>query len=144
MTDRKFRVVMVDDDFEDIFTFRKSFTEATSRIDFVAYGNGDDLFEILEDSDSPTVDLILLDLNMPNMNGYEVLEKLQANIKWKSIPVYILTTSDLEIDRKRSINAGARKFVTKPTSLGTLFELTKFIENQLILQCIGNSANADG
>lgn len=68
-----------------------------------------------------TPDLILLDLNMPRMNGYDVLKAIQQDAKLARIPVVVVTTSDAERDVFLSYDLGASGFVTKPVDIEQLF-----------------------
>jgi len=75
--------------------------------------------------DKITPDLILLDIEMPEMNGFEALEKLKANNAWKGIPIIFLTgTIDAAIEEK-SAQLGAVGIVTKPFSTPALLERVK-------------------
>ncbi|HEY8159184.1 MAG TPA: response regulator [Methylobacter sp.] len=67
--------------------------------------------------DAPRPDLIFLDLNMPRMNGCEFLTVIKANEQFKSIPVVVLTTSDVEKDVVQSYQLGATSFITKPVDM---------------------------
>lgn len=67
--------------------------------------------------DSPTPDLMLLDLNLPGMDGREVLEKVKANSTLLHIPIVILTSSDAEEDIARSYELNANAYVRKPVDL---------------------------
>lgn len=67
--------------------------------------------------DAPRPDLILLDLNMPRMNGYEFLAVIKNESRWKGIPVVVLTTSDVESDVRNAYQLGAASYVTKPTAI---------------------------
>lgn len=69
----------------------------------------------------PRPDLIFLDLNMPRMNGSEFLIEIKKNTKFNTIPVIVLTTSDLESDVMRSYQLGAASYITKPV------DMTQFI-----------------
>ena len=70
-----------------------------------------------------TPELILLDIEMPEMNGFEALEKLKTNNKWMNIPVVFLTgTTDASIEEK-SIKLGAVGIITKPFSQSSLLQL---------------------
>lgn len=76
---------------------------------------------------APTPNLILLDLNMPKIDGYEVLTKIKANQKLKRIPVVILTTSQAEQDIVRSYDLHANCYVIKPIDLDRFIEVIKAI-----------------
>lgn len=68
-------------------------------------------------ADAPRPDLIFLDLNMPRMNGCEFLTAIKADQRFNSIPVVVLTTSDLEKDVICSYQLGASGYVTKPMDI---------------------------
>lgn len=70
-----------------------------------------------EYSDVPKPDLILLDLNMPRMNGREFLAAIKEDAELKSIPVVVLTTSDVERDVVSSYHLGAAGYITKPVDM---------------------------
>ncbi|PWC33124.1 response regulator [Azospirillum sp. TSO35-2] len=77
---------------------------------------------------APRPDLILLDLNMPRMDGREVLQELKADEELKTIPVVILTTSDVDRDVNASYLLGANSFITKPMDMDAFFDAVKSIE----------------
>ena len=70
-----------------------------------------------EYSQMPRPDLILLDLNMPRMNGYEFLAAVKNDERFKSIPIVVLTTSDVESDVVSAYQLGAASYITKPTGI---------------------------
>jgi CheY-like chemotaxis protein len=74
-------------------------------------------------------DLILLDLNLPRMNGFEVLDAIKVDMKLKRIPVVILTTSQAEQDIVRSYDLHANAYVTKPVDLEQFIKVIKAIED---------------
>lgn len=73
----------------------------------------------------PLPRLILLDLNMPKKNGFEVLQELRAKPNWQQIPVIVLTTSTNSSDIARSYRLGANSYVTKPDTFEELINLVK-------------------
>lgn len=74
-------------------------------------------------------DLILLDLNMPLMDGWEILTELKNNDRLKTIPVIVLTTSETEQDVLRSYQLGANSYITKPVDLVQFIRVIHSIEN---------------
>jgi chemotaxis family two-component system response regulator Rcp1 len=76
---------------------------------------------------APNPNLILLDLNMPKMDGYEVLTKIKSDEKLRRIPVIILTTSQAEQDIVRSYDLHANCYVVKPVDLDQFIEVIKAI-----------------
>jgi chemotaxis family two-component system response regulator Rcp1 len=77
---------------------------------------------------APRPDLILLDLNLPKMDGYEVLSEIKNGPELKRIPVVILTASDAEQDILRSYDLYANCFITKPVGLNEFIEIVRSIE----------------
>jgi CheY-like chemotaxis protein len=77
---------------------------------------------------SPKPDLLLLDLNLPRVDGYQVLEEIRADLKLRSMPVLVLTTSGQEKDIIRSYELGCNSFITKPAGLDQLTGLIRAIE----------------
>lgn len=76
---------------------------------------------------APTPNLVLLDLNMPKMDGYEVLARIKSDQKLRRIPVVILTTSQAEQDIVRSYDLHANCYVIKPVDLNQFIEAIKAI-----------------
>lgn len=74
-------------------------------------------------------DLILLDLNMPRMNGHEFLREIKADPELATIPVVILTTSDVEKDVVASYQSGAAGYITKPVDLDQFIHAVRQIED---------------
>jgi CheY-like chemotaxis protein len=77
---------------------------------------------------SPKPDLLLLDLNLPRVDGYQVLEEIRADSKLRPMPVLVLTTSRQEKDIIRSYELGCNSFITKPVGLDQLTGLVQAIE----------------
>jgi CheY-like chemotaxis protein len=83
--------------------------------------NGEDAIVALQEKISNVFtgkpDLILLDINMPKINGFEFLGTLKSNEEWKDIKVFILTTSDEKEDKMKAQRLGVSGFLTKPLKL---------------------------
>ncbi|GAB4260033.1 MAG: response regulator [Methylomicrobium sp.] len=80
-------------------------------------------------ADAPRPDLILLDLNMPRMNGREFLTAIKADEELAIIPIVVLTTSDVERDVKTAYRLGAASFITKPVDMMQFIEAIKQLDN---------------
>ena len=78
---------------------------------------------------SPRPDLILLDLNLPGMDGREVLQEIKEDLNLKRIPVVVLTTSRAERDILQAYNLHANCYVTKPTDIEQFIGVVKKIED---------------
>jgi len=79
-------------------------------------------------ADAPPADIILLDLNLPRMDGREVLGELKQDPKLHLIPVVVLTTSEAEQDILRSYELHANCYITKPVDLDKFFKIVRTIE----------------
>jgi len=79
--------------------------------------------------DAPKPDLILLDLNLPKLNGHEVLREIRSNPELKTIPVVVLTTSDADEDILKSYELQASCYITKPVDLNKFMDVVQNIEH---------------
>ena len=108
-------ILIADDDFEDRSIMAECFKELGHE-EMVRYvEDGSRLLEYMEETTPDTVSLIVLDLNMPRLNGTETLRILKGDDRYRHIPVIIFSTSVNEIEKKNCLQLGARDYVTKPT-----------------------------
>lgn len=82
-----------------------------------------------EFANAPRPDLVLLDLNMPRMDGRQVLQSIKSDPDLKTIPVVVLTTSDVDRDIAASYSLGANSFVTKPMDVDEFCAVIRGIES---------------
>jgi two-component system response regulator len=125
-------VLVVDDDAGDVLMIEEALAanETFSRMHVVSDGVEALAFLRQEEphDEAPRPQLILLDLNMPRMDGREVLAQVKADERLRSIPVVVLTTSALDEDVLRSYELRANAFVTKPVDLDQFTEIVQQIE----------------
>ncbi len=95
-------------------------------VTFLEAEDGREGLKVLE-QENGAVDLILLDWEMPNMNGYEFLKKIKEDKTYRTIPVLMLTTVSQKEKMIEAIRAGAKQYITKPFTSETL--LTKIIQS---------------
>jgi CheY-like chemotaxis protein len=111
-------VLLVEDDPGDVLMTREALNEAKVLHELHVTENGEAALDFLHRQgpygDAPRPDLIFLDLNLPRIDGREVLARLKADPELRSIPVVVLTTSDAEEDVLRSYDLHANAYVTKP------------------------------
>ena len=112
------RILLVDDDADDQIYFKDALEEVKGLVICEVANNGNEALRQIEIPPPP--DLIFLDLNMPIMNGYECLEVLKNESRFKHIPVVIFTTSKNTKDIERSKKMGASLYFTKPSDFKTL------------------------
>ncbi|HEX2896777.1 MAG TPA: response regulator [candidate division Zixibacteria bacterium] len=132
MNYKPIKILLVEDNPADIRLATEALKEGGVVSDLSVVTDGMDAINFLKRtgkySDSPRPELILLDLNLPRKNGFDVLQVLKADPNLKSIPVIMLTTSSAEEDIVKSYNLNANCFVTKPTDLEQFLEVVKTIE----------------
>ena len=123
---------MADDDEDDRLLTQDALAESRVLNELHFVEDGVELLEYLERKGkfedkavSPRPGLILLDLNMPRMDGREALEAIKGNPNLKGIPVVILTTSKQEEDMVKGYNLGAASYITKPVTFDGLVDLMK-------------------
>lgn len=128
-------LVMVDDDEDDCLLVEAALYEALLKCDFRCVENGLDMVDYLhrrgrfiEPESSPRPDIILLDLNMPKMNGRDLLKVVKNNTEFRSIPVIVLTTSAAEEDVAFCYDLGANTYITKQRSFEGLLASIKVIK----------------
>ena len=122
-------ILLVEDNPEDYEATRRALRKAGLANPLVRCEDGDQALDYLfrrgayaDPASSLRPAIILLDLNMPGTDGYEVLRQIKLDEELKTIPVIVLTTSDDERDIELCYRSGANSFVTKPVDLDGLFK----------------------
>jgi CheY-like chemotaxis protein len=113
-------IFIVDDDPDDRQIILEAFLKNNVPIDFEFINSAEELLSRLSNPEVEFPDLLVLDLNMPGIMGLQALKEIRANKKYSQIPIVVLTTSTLNIDRKMSYELGASCFLTKPDSFSTM------------------------
>ena len=124
-------VLLVEDNPGDVRLTQEAFREATIAIELHVATDGVEAMEFLrregDHGAAPRPDLVLLDLNLPRMDGREVLALIKSDEGLKSIPTVILTTSESEADIVKSYNLQANCYLRKPVHLEVFESLVKSI-----------------
>jgi DNA-binding response OmpR family regulator len=109
---------MVDDNADEIFLTRRQFRRDGIVNNFISEKKPEHLLETLKHLGETGVDkskiMILLDINMPRVNGFETLKKVRADKQFKDVPVIMLSASDDEADMFESFELGASGYIVKP------------------------------
>lgn len=121
-------ILLVEDDRVDAMTVKRALTEIDSTSPVYIVGNGEEALEFLRNKRNERPGIILLDLNMPKMNGIEFLRVTKADAALKRIPVIVLTTSRQESEKVESFNLGVAGYVIKPLSYEQFLEMVKTID----------------
>lgn len=130
---RPIEILMVEDNPGDVRLTVEALKEGKVRNNFHTVEDGVEALAFLRReggyAEAPRPDLILLDLNLPKMNGPEVLAEIKEDPELRRIPVVILTISQAEQDIVKSYNLHANCYITKPVDLDQFLEVVKSIEN---------------
>ena len=130
---RPVEVLLVEDSPGDVRLTREAFREANRAINMHVAGDGVEAMAFLRKegihANVPRPDLILLDLNLPKMDGREVLAQIKKDDSLKLIPTVILTTSDAEADIVKSYQLQANSYISKPVQLEAFEGIVKSIND---------------
>jgi CheY-like chemotaxis protein len=130
---RVIEILMVEDNEGDARLAREALRDCKIRNALHHVWDGEEALAFLrrggEYADAPQPDLILLDLNLPRMDGSEVLSEIKEDDELKHIPVVILTTSSADADILRSYNRHANCFITKPINMVDFLKVVTAIQD---------------
>ncbi|KEO82400.1 response regulator [Tumebacillus flagellatus] len=115
------KVLLVDDDMRNIFALTTALEAQQMRVVFAE--NGREGVEMLREH--PDVDLVLMDIMMPEMDGYEAMRLIRQMQGGEDIPIIALTAKAMKNDRAKCIEAGASDYISKPLNLEQLFSLMR-------------------
>jgi PleD family two-component response regulator len=124
-------VLCVDDDEDDASLLESAVQSVNDEIQFVKMFGGEEALDYLKET-SLLPDLILMDCNMPVMNGFECLEEIKRIRKFSSIPIVMISTSASPKDIALAMDLGATKFFTKPNTYVQLCNLVKLIFEEVL------------
>jgi CheY-like chemotaxis protein len=126
-------VLLVEDDPGDVLMTREAFADFKVHNKLHVVNNGVDALAFMrregEYADAPRPDLVLLDLNLPKMDGREVLAAVKADPELRTIPIVVLTTSEAEEDVVRSYSLHANAYVTKPVDFDRFIDVVRQIDD---------------
>jgi CheY-like chemotaxis protein len=115
------RVLIVDDDVRNVFALTSVLERHGMQVMFAE--NGRDGIATLKQH--PEVDLVLMDIMMPEMDGYETMTAIRKIARFQKLPIIALTAKAMKGDREKSISAGASDYITKPVNIDQLLSLMR-------------------
>jgi len=113
-------VLIADDDMRNVFALTSSLQQYNMQIEIA--NNGLEALKILNDGNK-TIDIVLMDIMMPEMDGYEAIQEIRKNKKFNQLPIIAVTAKAMKGDREKSIELGANDYVSKPIDLDKLVSL---------------------
>jgi CheY-like chemotaxis protein len=119
-------ILLVEDDIVDVMTIRRALKELHVLNPVTHMEHGEAALAHLRQGERPCI--ILLDLNMPVMNGIEFLQAIKQDAQFRSIPVIMLTTSEEQKDKVRSFDLGVAGYMAKPVDYRQFVEMIRSID----------------
>jgi CheY-like chemotaxis protein len=128
--DKVINILMVEDDSLDVMDAQRTLDRMKILYKMQVAKNGEEALAILEARDTSIPmrgpDIILVDINMPKMNGIEFLQKLRSSNRWKETKVFVITTSDEKVDRERAKSLGVSGYIVKPLKFNNPSSIDSF------------------
>ncbi len=121
-------ILLLEDDTVDAMTVKRALNDLNVSNALVRVTNGEQALEYLQNSDNAEPCVILLDLNMPKMNGIEFLKIVKADDRLKCIPVVVLTTSKADQDRFECFDSSAAGYIVKPVDYKGFVEAMRILD----------------
>ena len=115
-------ILVVDDDVRNLFALTTVFERYN--INVITAESGKEAINIIND-DNPKIEMVLMDIMMPEMDGYETTQKIRREHKNSSLPIIAVTAKAMKGDRQKCIEAGASDYITKPLKIDQLLSLMR-------------------
>jgi CheY-like chemotaxis protein len=129
MTGKPLNVVLVEDDEVDVMNVQRAFEKASIQAPVFRAGDGVEALDLLRGTSLPAARrLVLLDLNMPRMNGIEFLHELRADERLRNTTVVVLTTSDDERDKLDAFGMNVAGYLLKPVTFASFVDLMSALD----------------
>ena len=132
-------ILLVEDDMLDIMDLKRGLDKLNILYSLVIAKNGEEAIDLLNKEGTPGMeqlpDFILIDINMPKMNGLEFLSIVRASERWKHLKCFIITTSDEDIDRDAANLLGVAGYIVKPFKINNSGSMDSF---NLMIDLINN------
>ena len=139
MNESQCPVLLVEDNPDDVLIVKRAWREAEIENDLMVVNDGEQAVRFLQKGkpydDAPTPMLILLDLKMPRMDGFDVLKVIKGDRRLRSIPVVVLTSLEISMDIERAYDYGCNSYIVKPTSFAQFQRAIKKLKHYWMYIC---------
>jgi CheY-like chemotaxis protein len=115
------RVLVVDDDVRNIFALNSLLERHNMHV--LSASNGEDAIRQIENTEH--LSLVLMDIMMPEMDGYETMRRIRSDTRFRQLPIIALTAKAMKGDREKCLEAGASDYVAKPVNSDQLLSLVR-------------------
>jgi CheY-like chemotaxis protein len=115
------QVLIVDDDLRNLFALSSVLEQQQMKVLFAE--NGKDGIEVLKNN--PSIEIVLMDIMMPEMDGYDTMRTIRRIPRFKQLPIITLTAKAMKGDRDKCIAAGASDYITKPVDVARLLSMMR-------------------
>jgi CheY-like chemotaxis protein len=118
-------VFLAEDDMDDQEMLMEAMKQLDDSLEFVVANTGSKALELLKKNSGHKINLIILDYNLPEMSGAEILQRLQEKNLFASVPKVVWSTSNSPVYQKKSIDYGAQSYIVKPTGIAGIRDIAK-------------------
>jgi len=125
-------IYLVDDDQDDRFFIREAIQDSGAEVRITEVENGFDLLSMMKDVIDPEASVIIIDMNMPKMNGLETVAAIRTDNRLAAMPIIMLSTSSNPTLIRTAYLTGVTSFVTKPSSFDEFAELARAIGERFL------------
>ena len=133
MKNKEITILLVEDDEVDVMNVKRAFSRNNIQSPLIAAKNGkvalEILYEILQKPDKKLPRVVLLDINMPVMNGIEFLQVIRKDPELKALSVFVMTTSNEDSDKIEAYKLNVAGYIIKPLSFDRFMEAVKTLDD---------------
>ncbi|NGY38024.1 response regulator [Flavobacterium sp. XN-5] len=122
-------ILLVEDDEVDVMNVKRAFSKNNIKNELFVAGNGVEALDMLRNVINPLPKIIILDINMPKMNGIEFLKEMRADENLKNISVFVMTTSNEDSDKINAYNLNVAGYILKPLSFEKFLSSVATLKN---------------
>jgi CheY-like chemotaxis protein len=115
------KALVVDDDARNIFALTTLLE--SQEMDVISATNGLQAIELIENT--PDIDIVLMDIMMPEMDGFETMRRIREDSRFRTLPILALTAKAMKGDREKCLDAGASDYIAKPVNTEQLLSLMR-------------------
>lgn len=120
-------ILFAEDNPQDVRLLKYALSQLDNSVNLLHYPDGQELLKAVPDLYAANIACVLVDLNMPFVNGFEVITKLRANEDFRHVPIIVFTNTNSNEERLRCYELGANAYVPKPLEIEELVKVVKSI-----------------